>query len=510
MPRRRLPSFSELSDFEIEPEAVRMLPLRFCEAKRIAVLGPYESPEPLYVGVETHDDSIETMLNRRFNREVTLVQLNEYEIDRALDMGFGDGALGMAVDHTLDVETPALPKNPTATDIVDDILLHALQQAASDIHIESYPGDVDVRLRVDGVLHQLHTTLSPKNMAEAVSRLKILSKLDVAERRRPQDGHFRVSVKHGNRRYPIDFRVNVLPGPHGEDTVLRVLDPDLGLMPVEQLGMSQRVAEDFIRLLKNPDGCILVTGPTGSGKTSTLYSALEQIRDGTKKIVTAEDPIEYHVPKINQKQVGHSMDMPSIARAFLRHDPDVILIGEIRDEETAMVASRAATTGHLVLSTLHTADALGAISRLRALGLMETEIAEAVLAVVAQRLVRTVCEECKEDEPLTRDQRQLLGPFASNLKQVVGKGCEACHETGYKGRVGLFELLVIDQTMQDKIHSGESPPELREYLAYRNHPSLLHDGLDKVRAGRTTVTEVLRVVPYREVRAVVDAEIAKG
>ena len=484
-----------------------MLPLRYCENRRIAVLGPFESEEQLYVGLQNlaEQEEIEEMLQRRFSRPITLIELADFEIDRALDLGYGDGLVGGAADHQLNIETPALPSSASASQILDDILLHALQQDASDIHIEAYPGDVDVRLRISGVLHQLQTPLSPALMAELVSRVKVLAQLDVAERRRPQDGHFRVSVKHGQRRYPIDFRVNVLPGPHGEDAVLRVLDPDMGLLPIEQLGMTSEMADEFLRLLRNPEGCVLVTGPTGSGKTSTLYSAIEHIRDGTKKIVTAEDPIEYQVAKVNQKQVTHAMDMASIARAFLRHDPDVILVGEIRDEATATVTSRAATTGHLVLSTLHTADALGAISRLRGLGLMHHEVAEFILAVVAQRLVRTICPDCQVDQELSRDEQRLLGYFARGLSQRAGTGCSRCHQTGFAGRVGIFELLVFDQELQDLVHAGSTAPELRCALAARAHHTLLHDGLLKVREGKTTVAELQRVIPYREIRAVVDA-----
>ncbi len=511
MPRRRLPRFSELAEFMIDPKAVRLLPLRYCESARIAVLGPHDSEEDLYVGIQTMDDGdVEQMLNSRFARPIKLVQLADFEIDRALDLGYGEGLLGIVADHHLNIETPALPKNPNASEMLDDILLHALQQEASDIHIESYPGDVDVRLRLSGVLHQLQTPLSPTLMPEVISRIKILAKLDVAEHRSPQDGHFRVSVKHGQRRYLVDFRVNVLPGPYGEDTALRVLDPDMGLLPVQELGMDPIIAEQFMELLHNPEGCILVTGPTGSGKTTTLYSALEQIRDGTKKIVTAEDPIEYHVAKINQKQVGPAMDMAAITRAFLRHDPDVILVGEIRDEETATIASRAATTGHLVLSTLHTGDALGAIPRLRGLGLMEHEIGEFLLAVIAQRLARRICNDCKQEQALTGAEVDALGPLTNDLSQQVGEGCAVCHHTGYRGRVGIFELLVIDHQLQDKIHSGCSLPELRRILAEEKHRTLLHDGLDKVRAGETTVAELLRVIPYREVQTQVEAATQLG
>ena len=226
-------------------------------------------------------------------------------------------------------------------------MLHAIQKRASDIHIECYSNDVDVRVRIDGVLYQLQTHVSPDNISGVINRLKIMAGLDIAEQRVPQDGRIRASVIDQNRSSRVDFRINTLPGPYGEDVVLRVLDVGMGLLPIDQLGMTVEMGRDFQQLLENPEGAVLVTGPTGSGKTTTLYSCLDILKDGTRKIMTAEDPIEYSLPKINQKQVSPVMSMADLSRSFLRQDPDIILIGEIRDHDTAVTAAKAASTGHL-------------------------------------------------------------------------------------------------------------------------------------------------------------------
>ncbi len=259
-------------------------------------------------------------------------------------------------------------------------------------------------------------------------------------------------------------------------------------------------------LLSNPEGLILVTGPTGSGKTTTLYSAISHLNDGRRKILTAEDPIEYEIPKINQKQVGPKASLASLTRAFLRHDPDVILVGEIRDPETADVALQAASTGHIVLSTLHTSDALGSLQRLLGLGLELDRIAEAVLGVIAQRLIRRICPKCKVPRPPTEEQQQRLKSLLDGLNPMAGSGCDACHHTGYSGRLGIFELLVIDTKMRDAITDGCEVQELREQRAAAGYRTMVDDAMDRVRDGQSTLEEVLRVLPYRYLKnALMDA-----
>jgi general secretion pathway protein E len=342
-------------------------------------------------------------------RPIHPVRLNRYEIESALQTGFGEGP---RVQAKL-VIRPAPPTKgpPPAVEIVNQILFQAVERKASDIHIESYPNDVDVRLRIDGILHQMYTDINPDTIQEVVSRIKILAELDITERRTPQDGRIRaVLEREGGARKVIDYRISVVPSPAGEDVVIRILDAEAGLVPVTRLGMSEEMQRVFLQLLVNPEGLVLVTGPTGSGKTTTLYSALSQLNDGRKKVITAEDPIEYFVPKVNQKQVSEQMPYPVLLRALMRQDPNVILMGEIRDLETGSTALNAARTGHLVLGTLHTADAVGAIGRLRGLDLDDTDIADALLAVLAQRLARRICEHCAaEDTPPPRSTRRSSG-----------------------------------------------------------------------------------------------------
>jgi len=268
-------------------------------------------------------------------------------------------------------------------------------------------------------------------------------------------------------------------------------------MDVDALGMPEAIQHEFLDLLSNPEGLILVTGPTGSGKTSTLYSALSHLNDGRKKILTAEDPIEYEISKISQKQVNVKAGLAELIRAFLRQDPDVILVGEVRDPETADVALKAAATGHIVLSTLHTSDALGSVHRLVGLGLELDRVAEALLGVIAQRLVRRVCPKCAVPTPPTPQQQRRFGSLLDGINPLLGTGCEYCNNTGYKGRIGIFELLVVDTELQDAIADGCQIPELRERLADAGYKTLVDDALDKVREGETSVEEMLRVLPYR-------------
>jgi type II secretory ATPase GspE/PulE/Tfp pilus assembly ATPase PilB-like protein len=502
MARTRLPEFGELAEHELHGPTVRLLPRGFCQANGIVLLGRRgdQASDRLTLGCASpvSAELLETV-SQRIGVEVVSTPINAYEVNKALALAWGGGEGGK--HHRVDFELSLPEPGATAPQILDDILLRALELGASDIHIERYDDDVDVRLRIDGVLHQLRTHLSPGTVAEAVTRIKVLAKLDIAERRLPQDGRFRLELGEGSAARTLDFRVATLAGLHGEDVVLRVLDPNLGLLPLSRLGMDAATGSTFRHLLLNPEGTILVTGPTGSGKTTTLYSALMEVRDGTRKIITAEDPIEYHLDKISQKQVSGVLGMADLSRAFLRQDPDVMLIGEIRDEATAQTAAQAASTGHVVLGTLHTSDAVSAISRLRGLGLENDEIADTVLAVLAQRLVRRICPGCSADDPMSPEARERLGPLVDRVPSArLGQGCEACHGTGYRGRVGTFELMVVGESLQDAIAEGRPVVELRKTLHAAGMRTLVDDLLDKVEAGETSVTELLRVTPYRHLR----------
>ncbi|QRK14093.1 type II/IV secretion system protein [Archangium violaceum] len=493
-------SFSELAQYTLDRHSIRRMPEPFCRRNVVVVLGKVDTKTPdapVTIGMlEPEDQALRLELADYLQRPIHAVKLNRYEIEKALEAGFGVGA--QTKSDLVIRKRPASNRQPTPVELVDDILAGAIERRASDIHIESYLEDVDLRYRIDGILHQSHTDMDPESVQEVVSRIKILAGMDITERRRPQDGRIRAVIARSEEQKVIDYRVSVTPSPGGEDVVIRVLDSSVGLVPVSKLGMNPTMERLFLQLLSNPEGLILVTGPTGSGKTTTLYGALAQLNDGRKKIITAEDPIEYYVPKVNQKEVSPQMSHAVLLRALLRQDPNVMLVGEIRDLETGSMALNAAATGHVVLGTLHTADAVGAVGRLRGLELESSDIADSLLAVLAQRLVRRICVRCAVPTPPTPEQRELLGPLLDGIQLQVGQGCEECRHTGYRGRVGIYELLVVDSEMQDLIASGAHGVQLRRHARTHGFRTLVEDALDKIAAGHTTLAELLRVVPYRQ------------
>jgi type II secretory ATPase GspE/PulE/Tfp pilus assembly ATPase PilB-like protein len=490
--------FAELSDFEIKPRAVRMLPRRFCERHQVVVLGdmPKAPDKPVTVGMRDPDDSsVRLQIADILQRRIDVKKLNDFEIDEAIEEGFGtdDDEDTLVVRDLSEREDVS-----TAQEFFEKIVSHAVRDGASDIHIESFREDVDMRLRIDGILHQVFTDLSPRNIEGFINRIKVLSDLDITERRKPQDGRISCVVQLEEREAEIDLRISIVPAPAGEDVVMRILDPEMGLMPISELGMRAETEREFLRLLNNPEGLILVTGPTGSGKTTTLYAALREINDGRRKIITAEDPIEYDVDKICQKEVSEQMPLPLLLRALLRQDPDVMLIGEIRDQVTGDTALAAANTGHVVFGTVHTPDAIGTLTRLRGLGLDDAELSDAMLAVVSQRLVRRVCLACRDNGEPTDEQRELFGGLVEDeVPRPVG--CKECRHTGYDDRVGLFELLVIDRHIQEMIYEGAAAGQIREYATSKGHRNLLADAVDKVDAGLTTLDEIERIIPYRQI-----------
>lgn len=385
------------------------------------------------------------------------------------------------------------------------LLERALSDGASDIHLESVEHGLRVRFRIDGVLQEprlgaLGETLSLER-GKVISRLKILGQLDIAERRRPQDGSFRARFVRGGESVAVDFRLSVIPGHHGENAVIRVLDPRGLPHSLEALGLSPAVTARLAQVLQAPTGMVLVTGPTGSGKSTTLFAALRALYRPGIKILTAEDPIEYVLDGACQHQVHERLGntFARYLRAFLRHDPDVIMIGEIRDRETAELAFRAAQTGHLVLSTLHTNDALGALTRLGDLGIEPSLIASSLLAVLSQRLVREVCPECRAPAAPPAVLVEMFGEAAAGLTWVRGRGCPACHRTGYRGRVPVAELWTPGEREAVLIHRGASLDELRQAAGERLRPMAL-DAADKLRQGRTTLEELLRVLPPASLR----------
>jgi type IV pilus assembly protein PilB len=378
--------------------------------------------------------------------------------------------------------------------LVNAVLIDAIKKNASDIHIEPYEKHFRVRFRIDGVLYEIMRP--PYKLKNAItSRLKIMADLDIAERRLPQDG--RIKLKLGNKK-EMDFRVNVLPTLFGEKVVLRLLDKSNLQLDMTKLGFEIDQLEDFKRELFKPFGMVLVTGPTGSGKTTTLYSALSELNKTTTNISTAEDPVEFNLLGINQAQMHEDIgfNFASALRAFLRQDPDVIMVGEIRDYETAEIAIKASLTGHLVLSTLHTNDAPSTINRLLNMGVEPFLVASSINCIVAQRLARRICNECKERVKISPEVLVDIGISASEAKHVKvyqGRGCPTCSGTGYKGRIALYEVMVMKDELKEFILNGASTAELKREAIRLNMTTLRASGLKRLKEGITTVEEVLRV-----------------
>jgi general secretion pathway protein E len=374
--------------------------------------------------------------------------------------------------------------------LINAILSQAVKENASDLHVEPQEQRLVVRMRVDGVLKEILE--SPRTFATlVVSRIKVMARLDIAEKRVPQDG--RISLRIGGR--SVDVRVSTLPSVHGERVVMRLLDKQAGRIDLAHLGMDEGIRKLLQDIVAKPHGMILVTGPTGSGKSTTLYAALEQINDRSRNILTVEDPVEYYIAGIGQTQVNTKVEM-SFARglrAILRQDPDVVMVGEIRDRETADIAVQAGLTGHLVLSTLHTNTASGAITRLRDMGVEPFLLSSTLLAVLAQRLVRLLCAECSESYPATPSEKAVLGKTPDDEVHLRrAKGCPVCAGTGYQGRTGIYEVIRVDNRMRGLIHDQAAEARL-ESAARESTPSILQDGIRKVLAGQTTLDEVLRV-----------------
>lgn len=374
--------------------------------------------------------------------------------------------------------------------LINAMLGEAIKEGASDIHIETFEKELSIRFRVDGVLREV---LSPSRKLAPllVSRVKVMAKLDIAEKRVPQDG--RISLRIGGR--SVDVRVSTMPSSHGERVVMRLLDKNATRLDLHSLGMTQHNHDNFRRLIQRPHGILLVTGPTGSGKSTTLYAGLQELNSNERNILTVEDPIEFDIEGIGQTQVNPKVDMTFARglRAILRQDPDVVMVGEIRDLETAQIAVQASLTGHLVMSTLHTNTAIGAVTRLRDMGIEPFLISSSLLGVLAQRLVRTLCPECKEAYQPNNEQRKLFSVTPDEpLTLYKAHGCEKCNFKGYRGRTGIHELVLIDDEMQALIHAEAGEQDIEQRVRV-NTPSIRDDGLDKVRRGITSLEEVMRV-----------------
>jgi general secretion pathway protein E len=482
------------------------LPFTFAQQHGV-LLDAADDGSPVVVHTGQPGVQVLTELRRFLGAQFALLGVSESDFKRRLTLAYqrnNNEAVQMAEDIGADVDlsrlADAIPDSADLMDTQDDapiirlinaILSQAVREQASDIHIETFEDRLSVRYRIDGVLAEV---LSPKRMLAPllVSRLKVMARLDIAEKRVPQDG--RISVKIAG--HAVDIRMSTIPSAHGERVVLRLLDTAAGQLLLSQLAMNEQVLSAYNRHLHSPHGIILVTGPTGSGKTTTLYAGLAEINEATRNILTIEDPVEYMLPGIGQTQVNPKVDMTFARglRAILRQDPDVVMVGEIRDLETAEIAVQASLTGHLVLSTLHTNTAIGAITRLKDMGIEPFLLSSSLIAVMSQRLVRLLCNDCKEQAIPNAAERELLRLDADNDVASVHrpKGCERCKYTGYRGRTGIYEMIEIDDAMRQMIYEGANEQDILK-VARQHYPGIETDGRRRILAGETSIEEVMRV-----------------
>lgn len=488
---------------QIETEiGVELLPFEFARMNHI-ILGErqiFVAPEtPMAAILETN-----RFLTQQQKTGFEIVSKSTEDFEELLRLTYANrkdssAAVMEEIRDFVDLESAAeaLEQSADLLDADDDapiirllnaVLAEALKEQASDIHIEPYETEARVRFRLDGVLK---TVLTPSVQIAPllISRIKVMSRLDIAEKRLPQDG--RMTVRLGGRQ--IDMRISTMPSSYGERVVLRLLDKQAGQLRVDDLGMSAELKATLVELVQRPHGIILVTGPTGSGKTTTLYAALQQMDRQQRNIMTVEDPVEYDLAGISQTQVNlrAGMTFAKGLRAMLRQDPDVILIGEIRDPETAEIATQASLTGHLVLSTLHTNTAAGAVTRMQDLGVDGFLLASTLRGVLAQRLVRRLCSACKQETPADPLLAGKLG-LAAGSSIYTPRGCENCNHTGFDGRLGIFELVTISEQLQRLIHDGAGEVEIEQSIR-AEVPSIQESGFALVRDGLTTIEEVLRV-----------------
>jgi len=507
--------YVDLNEVTIPEEVVEMVPETI--ARENATLPLTVTGEELKIILSDPMD-IETVEKLRFilNRQVQIALAPRENILEAINRYYGqiegESADSMLQEFT-DTAIDFTETDTQVTDIDDSdmdesaapivrlvqlMISEALQLRASDIHIEPFEDRVRIRYRIDGIL--IERDSPPRRLLGAIiSRIKILGQMDIAERRRPQDG--RIKITAGGK--VLDLRVSAIPTNHGQSVVMRLLDSDNIKIGVRQLGLSSQNFDQFQELIRRPNGIILVTGPTGSGKTTTLYAALNTLNRPDRKIITAEDPVEYYLPGINQVEVKHSigLDFSRIIRSMLRQAPNIILVGEMRDQETASMGIQASLTGHLVFSTLHTNDAPSAVTRMIDMGVPGYLVASSVIGVMAQRLVRVNCGRCKQ--PFT-PKEEVLEEFgitpemAAKATFIKSKGCSYCNHTGYRGRVGLFEMMMITSKIRELIFKQESAPNIRKVAMAQGMGTLFHDGIIKIMEGTTTFDEVYRIAKRTE------------
>ena len=497
--------FIDLKHFDVKPQAVRLLPET--QARRFRAMVLEERTATVLVGMADPTDLFAyDELSKQLKREIELAVVNEglmlETIDRlyrrteeisdlAKELGeeIGDTVIdfgGLGTSQSLE-EAPVVK-------LLQTVFEDATQVGASDIHIEPQEKNLQIRFRIDGVLH-LQMQADSKISSAVILRLKLMSGLDISEKRIPQDGRFAIKVKSQQ----IDVRISTMPTQYGESVVMRLLNQSGGALGLDRIGMPPEMLERFRKMIHQPNGMVLVTGPTGSGKTTTLYAALSELNKVESKVLTVEDPVEYRLPGVNQVQVNEKIDLTfaRILRSFMRQDPDIILVGEMRDAETAQIGLRAAMTGHFVLSTLHTNDAASTPTRLIDMGAPSFMLATSLQGVVAQRLVRRVCESCGAPHvPTLQEHAWLkfeLGDSVDQNKYVQGRGCTHCNNTGYKGRVGVYEMLEINESVANALSSDDSAQFRQAASAQMAGRTLRQHAVSLVTEGVTTVSEAMRI-----------------
>lgn len=501
-----------LDPSQINDSLSRRIPVELCRAHRIV---PIQEAPGGRVVIATDDPftllSLE-WLQRLCGLELEMLLVGEQELNALLARLNQQGPIGPVPVASAPPAAQAPVREGMSTDdepiirLVDSILSEAVRMRASDIHIEPYADRLKVRYRIDGVLHDVNSPPKPLQ-GPLISRIKIMAGLNIAEKRLPQDGRLQLTAEDK----PLDVRLSALPALHGESIVMRLLDRSQSVRGLKELGMAAPDQQRWEELIRRPYGMILVTGPTGSGKTTTLYATLAALNRPDRKLITLEDPVEYQLPGVNQVHVKSTIGLSFAAglRAMLRQAPDVIMVGEIRDQETAQIAIQAALTGHLVFSTLHTNDAPSAVTRLIDMGIAPFLVASTIQGVLAQRLVRRVCASCQIQRPPTPEEQAFLGESLAEHEAVIttavgvsqvceGKGCEACRQSGYSGRIGIYELLCLSDALRQLVVSKSQASSLRQKAVQEGMRTLADDGRLKMREGLTTMAEILRATPVGE------------
>ncbi|HXG09614.1 MAG TPA: ATPase, T2SS/T4P/T4SS family [Gemmataceae bacterium] len=504
--------FVDLTEVNIPPSVIELVPESVARENVVLPMAQEGGALKIIMSDPTDFDTLQK-LQFILNKDIQPVLAPREQIVEAINRHYGqsetesvDSMLAEFTDTQIDFQEASTAAAMAAAEesdapvvkLINLMIQEAISLRASDIHIEPFADRIRVRYRIDGVLVERDSP--PRRLlAPMLSRIKIMASIDIAEKRRPQDGRIKLNVNNKH----FDLRVSIFPTNHGQSAVMRILDRSNVQISIKDLGFAEDDYQRFQNIIKRPNGIFLVTGPTGSGKTTTLYAALNELNRPDRKIITAEDPVEYYLPGINQVEVKHQigLDFARIIRAMLRQAPNIILVGEIRDRETAECAIQAALTGHLVFSTLHTNDAPSAITRLMDIGIQPFLIASGVIAIMAQRLVRVVCPKCKEPDrpPLAELKAAGVSPERAATAQFMrGRGCSHCHQSGYRGRIGIFEMLRMNSVIREMTFNREPTQAIRRQARLTGMRTLLEDGVNKALKGITTLEEVLSICHHVE------------